>query len=328
MKILVIFTGGTIGSVISSDSIFVSEVTKYTLINDYLAKFGAEAIFETQTPFYVLSENLSAAEINALVDCVNENAKKDYDGIIITHGTDTLGYSAAALSYMIENTDIPIMLVSSNLPLEVPNSNGRINFEAAVSFIKDKSGKGVFACYKNTDEESVQIHYGIRLISSGELCDNNYSIKNEPYAFYNGEKIILNERCKKITSVSPYKNVFLCDYPDILVVNARPGDNFNYNIEKFSSVIMIPYHSGTLNTSNIAFKDFCNRAKKLDIPIFIVNLREGFDYESKKLFDDLSLIQLPLCTFIAIYVKIWIGESMKIPLAEFVKRQSAGEFYN
>jgi L-asparaginase len=49
-----------------------------------------------------------------LITTVKENLSSDYDGIIVTHGTDTLGYSAAALAYALGNGTVPVCLVSSN----------------------------------------------------------------------------------------------------------------------------------------------------------------------------------------------------------------------
>ena len=54
-----------------------------------------------------------------------------YDGIIITHGTDTLQYTSAMLGYMFDDVSIPIVLVSSNYVLEDKRANGLINLSKA-----------------------------------------------------------------------------------------------------------------------------------------------------------------------------------------------------
>ena len=109
MKLLVILTGGTIGSGFCEEFISLNENSKNVLLDGY-----NHLQIDTVQPYTILSEQLKAEYINLLIKCVGENLNKDYDGIIITHGTDTLQYTASALSCIYSNTSIPVVLVSSN----------------------------------------------------------------------------------------------------------------------------------------------------------------------------------------------------------------------
>ena len=146
MKVLVIFTGGTIGSQLSNGWISPDGHTKRELIRRYEEEYGNSVQFVTKAPYSILSENLSSKKINILVKTVLESLDGGYDGIIVTHGTDTLQYSAAALSLALGNECIPVLLVSGNYPLDDSRSNGHINFAAAVEFIKQKKGQRCFCC--------------------------------------------------------------------------------------------------------------------------------------------------------------------------------------
>ena len=97
MKILVIFTGGTIGTSIKNGWADIDANTKYMLLNGYNNKDNIE--FVTASPYSTLSENLSAKHLNLLQKEIADNIIKDFDGIIVTHGTDTLQYSATAIEY-------------------------------------------------------------------------------------------------------------------------------------------------------------------------------------------------------------------------------------
>ena len=145
LKIGVIFTGGTIGSTIDQSGHIVADKDNrdFLLLNLYRHKFTLQDEFVIRTPYCILSENLSGRELELLVACVNE-LKEKVDGIIITHGTDTLQYTAAALGYVYSNLAIPIVLVSSNYVLEDSRANGLTNFACAVSFIHAGQGHGVF----------------------------------------------------------------------------------------------------------------------------------------------------------------------------------------
>ncbi len=306
MKILIIFTGGTIGSRAQNGWISPDRAAKYTLVENFCKECGEDVEFAYTEPYFALSENLSAKEINTLVGCVCDNLSTDYDGIIITHGTDTLQYSAAALSYAVGSDSIPIVMVSSNYPLEDRRSNGNINFKGAVDFIKQGCGRGVYISYKNRND-SLKFHSALKALSYGEADDLIHSLYEEHYAEYteNGIKI-----CGEAARLAPIGRFALCDRPKILTVNASPADGFEYDIEKYNAIILRPYHSGTLNTENPDLKRFCRQANELDIPVFVTNIHSGTAYESAKLYEELKVIPLPCSTFVSVFMRLWIGISL------------------
>lgn len=323
MKILVIFTGGTIGSAVAEGWIAPSDDMKYLLLNKFREKSNIDAELETLVPYTILSENLSAEKLNMLIKCVRENINS-YDGIIVTHGTDTLQYTAAALAFTLDCDTVPVVLVSSNYPLEDERANGVDNFIAAVEFIRAKCGRGVFVSYKNNGE-NVKIHLAARITSHVEAFDEIYSIDNQPFAFYDG-KITLNPDFKSSSCCEPVIAAQFCEHSQILSVVAMPGDSFRYDLSQYKAVILRPYHSGTLNTASEAFVDFCLRAKENGIPVFLVNVHGGTTYESSKEYEKLSITVLPMCSFVAIYIKTWLAISLDKSIREFVKLPFSGEF--
>ena len=109
-------------------------------INEELKKYSEISLdnteFATLNPYTILSENLSSEHLNILTDTVVSNIAL-YDGIIVTHGSDTLQYSASALAYAVGCESVPVVLVSSNFPLEDERANGIYNFIGAVEFINN-----------------------------------------------------------------------------------------------------------------------------------------------------------------------------------------------
>ena len=105
MKISVIFTGGTIGSVVRGTWMSTEDSAKFTLISNY-KKVDSDTEFITSSPYTVLSENLSAKELNLLQEELEKKLKEDFDGIIVTHGTDSLHYTACALENAFSNAGI------------------------------------------------------------------------------------------------------------------------------------------------------------------------------------------------------------------------------
>ena len=326
MKILVIYTGGTIGSSLQGKWVSLDSSSRQNLIGKYVSKNDENIEFDEISPFSILSEILSGERLTQLADCVNNHLDSEYDGIIITHGTDTIQYSAAALTYLIKKREIPIVLVSSNYPLDSEKSNGNLNFEAAVAFVREKVGKGVFVSYKNSAKSTTDFHYGTRILSHPETFDDLYSLDNNPYAFYQDGNITLNSDFYPIKESNFLQKIDFREDSEILVIDSHPGDSFAYDLKKFKAVIIRPYHSSTINTSNKKLIEFSQKAKELGVPIFIVNLRSEFIYETSKLFDELCLIKLPLCSFAAIYIKLWIAISCLKPIKTFMLKPLSGEF--
>ncbi|MBQ2828270.1 MAG: asparaginase [Clostridia bacterium] len=302
MKIAVVFTGGTIGSVVKGKWMSTDDSAKFALIANY-KKVASDTEFVTSSPYTVLSENLSAKELNLLQKEVEKNLEKDVDGIIVTHGTDSLHYTACALEYAFGNCEIPVVLVSSAYPLEDGRENGNKNFEAAVEFIKSKKAKGVFVSYKNEKETKTNIHIPTNMLQHSELSADIYSITGEPFAQYDG-KITLLRGERKVSE----KTLGVVEYSEnsgILVIDSHPGDGFGYSLDGVKAVILKPYHSATLDTANENLHVFCRKAKEKDIPVFVVGVKSGVAYESTKLFDDIGIIPLPYGTFVSAYMRIW-----------------------
>ncbi len=301
MKIAVIFTGGTIGSRTNDKWIAIDSSTKYDLLKHY--ENDKNITFETFSPYNILSENLSANELNMLQAEIKDRLTENYDGIIVTHGSDTLQCSSTAIEMAFGNCSVPIISVSADYPLDNEKSNGYPNFQCAVEFIKNKIANGVFVSYKNDDEVITNIHIPSRILMHNELNANIYSIDRKPFAEYNGEFKINNvniSESNKITGIVNYTAE-----SQILVIPNMPGQSYSYSLENFKIVLFKSYHSATLNTANEKFVQFCKKATEMNIPMFVLGPQSDTNYESTKVFNDLNINILPYGTFISAYMKLW-----------------------
>lgn len=328
MKILVIFTGGTIGSASGKKWITLDDSTNYTLIDDYVNKEGNSVSFDAVSPYSILSENLSGSELTKLCNLLIESVKKDYDGIIVTHGTDTIQYTASAIAYTVNAKNVPILLVSANYPLEDERTNGRVNFKAAVDFIKSKNGGGVFVSYQNAGEDKVKIHLATSVIGHAEAMDEIHSLGGKTFAEVLDGKVFITEKINERIINEEERKVEFTSSPNVLMINSFPGDEFNYNLDGYNAVLIKPYHSGTLNTESKRLAEFCEKAEEKGVPVFLTNVPSGKAYESSKTYKNLSLYVLPFCTIPSIYVKIWLAVSLKKDVKEFVLNEISGEFSN
>ena len=339
MKILVIFTGGTIGSTVGENFISLDESKKYALIDNFNKNCDMKVDFEVENPYSIFSENLSGNELTTLCKLVESKVNNGYDGIIVTHGTDTIQYTASALAYTVK-TQIPVILVSSNYPLDNKLSNGNDNFLGAVKFISQLKVGGVFVAYKNFMDNAVEFFNANRILSHNESSDAISSIDGYPYAFYVlpcdndpsiidfEDKITVLENGKTTKGKGAIGAVEFIDNPKILFINSHPADSFSYDLKGYKAVLIKPYHSGTLDTANKNFIEFCKKAKENNIPIFIPNVKGDISYDTTKVFEDLGLNLLVFATTPASYVKIWLAISLKKDIKEFVLEELNGEFSN
>lgn len=290
MKILAILTGGTIGSSFCKEFISLDSNSKNTLLEGY-----SHLEIDTIHPYTILSEQLNGEYLSTLIECVGENLCKDYEGIIVTHGTDTLQYSASALSLAYGNSEIPIVLVSSNYVLSDPKANGKDNFKYAVEFIKENIG-GVFVSYKNTGGNP-EIHQGNMLLPHEIYSDDVKSIGGA-FGYFENEKFIQSCKPKSFDTV---KSLKLSKTSSILWLKIHPGMALP-DLSQYKAVMLEAYHSGTLPTLSEEFRSFCKNAK---IPLFLIGAKEGPQYDSVKEYEELGIRHIPFISPIYAYLRLW-----------------------
>lgn len=319
------FTGGTIGSSVKGDIISPENKNTSLLLKMYNDKCKTDIDFVTVCPYYMLSENHTGVTITKLISAVCDEMDKDYSGIIVTHGTDTLQYSAAALSYALGSLCKPVMLVSSNYVLQDSRANGPDNFSAAVDFIKGGFGKGVFVPYKNNDDK-VYVHRASRLLQHNELSDDLFSIKNGYFGSYVGDTFIKNPNYKaEKDEIIPFKNTILPEFSNaIKVVQAYAGCAYPMPDENTRAVLIKTYHSGTICTDNNNFKQFADACNRKNIPCFICGADNRDIYESAEKFNEYGFHILPPASFISQYIKLWFSVSAGIDFNEICTK-SLGE---
>ena len=318
MKITVIFTGGTIGSIVGSDGyISPDRGQPYKLLKD------CEGIeFHTREPYRILSEHLDGEHLNLLADVVRQEMKdQENAGIIITHGTDTLQYSAAVLSYLIGTDTIPVVLVSSDYPLEDERANGLVNFACAVDFIQQGYGRGVFVSYCNKGQNPA-IHRGTRLFAHQSYSADLYSIDQNFYGEYVNGQFVINERYSAgKTGYSRLgelgqKPEELCMNTETRVLWIQPYVGITYPAlkENIGAVLLDSYHSGTIGIHR-ELVDFLEEAQEKHIPVWLTGFPgEEHAYETIREYERLGIRVLPKMSAISAYCKLWLaaGNGMDI----------------
>ena len=132
VSLLVIYTGGTIGMIVNSTTGALEPFNFENLYNQLpmLQNYKYNIDFHSFDPLIDSSDVTPEFWCN-LAQVIEKHYEK-YDGFIILHGTDTMAYSASALSFMLENLNKPVIFTGSQLPLGMLRSDGRENFLSSI----------------------------------------------------------------------------------------------------------------------------------------------------------------------------------------------------
>lgn len=131
-SILIIYTGGTIGMINDPETGSLAPFDFEHLVNKVpeLKRFGYQLSSLTFDQI-VDSSNITPETWIELAILIKENYHK-YDGFVVLHGTDTMSYSASALSFLLENLEKPVVFTGSQLPIGTIRTDGKENFISAV----------------------------------------------------------------------------------------------------------------------------------------------------------------------------------------------------
>ena len=137
-SILIIYTGGTIGMVHDCDTHALVPFPFDNILDEVpeLRKFGFNISSLAFTP-PVDSSNIQPKDWIKLAEIIEANYLL-YDGFIVLHGTDTMAYSASALSFMLENLEKPVIFTGSQLPLGSPRTDGKENLISSIEIAAAK----------------------------------------------------------------------------------------------------------------------------------------------------------------------------------------------
>ncbi len=162
--IAVLHTGGTIASRVnySTGGVIASFNLEdlITLFPELTTIANIESVFVAN----IMSEDMSAKDYQAISSAVAGQIKKGVKGVIIGHGTDMLGYSAAALTFELENCPIPVLIVGAQRSSDRGSSDAAMNLISAATFITKTNYKGVAVCmHHKSDDDTCAIMPGAKV---------------------------------------------------------------------------------------------------------------------------------------------------------------------
>ncbi len=159
----ILSTGGTIASKVDYRTGAVNPALSAQDLYDTVPELRNYANVRAKVIMSVLSENILPSDWTKIARKVASEIKDGTDGIVIPHGTDTLGFTSAALSFALQNLPVPIVLVGSQRSSDRPSSDAAMNLIGAISLATKADAAEVFVLmHAETGDSYLHAHRGTR----------------------------------------------------------------------------------------------------------------------------------------------------------------------
>ena len=283
-SILIIYTGGTIGMIEDAQSGALKTFNFDHLLNEIpeLKKFNLSIESYSFEPL-IDSSNMNPSNWIKIASTIKENYQA-YDGFVILHGSDTMAYTASALSFMLENLAKSVILTGSQLPIGVIRTDGKENLLTAIEIAAThKDGKPlvpeVCIYFENNLYRGNRTHKFNAENFSAFISANYPSLaKVGVHIRYNHQAIL-----------SPKINFLIVHTKldqNIAILKLFPGINktvvdATLNIKELKAVILETYGSGNAPTDSWFLNSLENAIKKGIIVLNITQCKGGSVVQGK-----------------------------------------------
>lgn len=301
-----IATGGTIASKNSGAGLAPALTSRELL--DCVPEIAQVCVADTVQPFNVDSTNVYFSHWLEIARIIRENYEK-YDGFVVTHGTDTMAYTAAALSYLIQNSPKPIVLTGSQKSAYLRDTDARRNLADAFFYCVDDGASDVHIVFDGN------VILGTRAKKTRTRSYNAFSSIDFPdIAVMRDGKPFYYIREDKPIGAPVFYSVM---NPNVFVLKMIPGispDIFDYLADHCDGLVIESFGSGGLpNYENDGFflklKEFIARGKTVVCTTQVEREGSALDkYEvGRKLLDCGNVLEARSMTLEAVVAKLmWV----------------------
>jgi glutamyl-tRNA(Gln) amidotransferase subunit D len=325
LKLAIISTGGTISSAVSGNSIKPTGPYDFhfdKLLTDIAEGYSMSEDIDVYSPVSLLSENIEPSDWITIAHSIKDKVDQGADGVIVLHGTDTMAYSLAAVSFLLDPIPVPIIFTGSNLPFNQAGSETFRNIKDSILYAIKKAQPGVYLIFesefsKNNEKTSYDadrvVLWGPRVrsigtfeyvyksideknvgvIKNGKIVDNGVPIQN-PISF--SEEIEIHNKLDDRVSMF---RVYPGWDPKVMNIEKEKGTR---------AIILDLYHSGTGDVKNPKYSLLPTVKELTEAGILIfgsgIDLNSDTLYESTSELLEAGLKPLGQITIESAYVKL------------------------
>jgi glutamyl-tRNA(Gln) amidotransferase subunit D len=162
--VVIMSTGGTIASRVDYRTGAVRSALSASDLYGVVPELSDVAQVDTEIVFSLYSENITQKHWKELAETVAKRIEAGVDGVVIAHGTDTMAYTSAALSFALQNLPVPVIVVGAQRSSDRPSSDAATNLIGAVK----AAGEGPFAevglaMHETVSDIAIAIHRGTKV---------------------------------------------------------------------------------------------------------------------------------------------------------------------
>jgi len=323
--VCVIYTGGTIGMVYKNElGIKEKNILKQGTVSEFIENIYRWEALEVDVDFYSYRSPLDSSAINIddwmKLASIIQFLYKYYQGFVILHGTNTMAYTASALSFLFENLNKPIILTGAEIPLVYLNSDAQHNFTEAINIASPSPNRPqevvkevciLFGRYLLRGNRSTKRH-----ATESAISFDSPNSKPLGESFLNRFEIHLEEVRRYEQPISDRENLqiqFSMSKAGILVMELYPDMDISHYQTAFDDknlrgIIIKSYGSGNARED----ADFLDVIRKLlERDIIIVNISQCYEggvelklYETTAKLFDLGVINGGDMTLESAYCKL------------------------
>jgi len=289
-NVCLIYTGGTIGGLCKkgSNSLrYDASIDKFRdELRNRLPWWTYNITWDCQSPFRLLSEDIIPEDWLKIAFSVDAAIKSGYKGIIIAHGTDTMAYSAAAISLMIQNPPIPIVFTGANKSLFTKNTDAVQNISHALLFASQQNVSGHFLSFAGTTRgrSIILSSTNFRKDAKREDCFQPAYIPpigfiKHPFSLTRLKPVIVSNLLNQVKLEKNYTLKIGID-PAVAIFELYPGFKpiiiDNVVKQGVKGVILSGYGSGTVcSRGKFSIISAVKRLINNKIPVFVVSQHYG-----------------------------------------------------
>ncbi|MDL2234317.1 asparaginase [Ruminococcaceae bacterium OttesenSCG-928-L11] len=251
-KILMIATGGTIASMETPQGL-APAVAPHQLL-DSIPHILDFCTVDTIQLLNIDSTNIQPEHWLLIADAIYENYA-DYDGFVITHGTDTMAYTAAALSYLVQGSDKPIVLTGSQKPIGSRSSDAHRNLSDSFLYCSRRASRDVSLVFDG------KVIAGTRARKVKSMSYSAFESINFPaIAYINGRQVSCYHHGAIPANDADQVRFYRALNPNVFLLKLVPGmepDILEYVAQRYDAILIEGYGMGGL--------PFADRRNFLDV---------------------------------------------------------------
>jgi len=273
-RVVILHTGGTIASKVDYETGGTIAQFEPSEILEMFPEIKEIVNIKSRLVRNIMGEDMRFGHYNLIAKEIEKEIKKGADGVIITHGTDTMHYASAALSFILENLNIPVILVGAQRSSDRGSSDATVNLVSACRFIAKSDFNGVGICMHSGLDDGCVILPGLKVRKMHTSRRDAFkAINAKSVGSIRGGKVNVHVKNKEVGGKlklrlfnEKLKVGFVKVHPQMSVDELKCYEKFDGLVIEATGLGHIPMHSDDISYENKKIVDFL---KKLNIPVVV-----------------------------------------------------------